>query len=373
MAVARVQRHEAGLQQRALLAALASGIGQRLQLRQLMRHRLVRRFLQPRVQRGPHHQSVGVDVEAAPVGPLDQPFAQVHRHVRRRPDRILLAFEIELERPRGQRLKLRRIELAEARHLAQHQVAPLQRPLRVEHRVVGAGALEHADQRCAFEHVELAGRLVEIGARGHLDAECVVQEGDRVQIGLEDLVLAVDRLDLQRRDGLPCLAGDGRGAADLVRIQVPRELLGDGRAALQIAAQRGERGRRDAQEVDAVVLVEPPVLGRDQRVDDVRRNAAQPDPLAIHAPVFGQHHAVRRHHDRGHLGLRLAQVGDAGRERDQRQQKGKHQQRRRQRRAHRMPADRGPRAPRQDGSECRGALESRSHGREPTTRCARQA
>ena len=48
LAAARVHRHEAGLQHGALLArACARLVGERLQLRQLARHRLVGRLLQP--------------------------------------------------------------------------------------------------------------------------------------------------------------------------------------------------------------------------------------------------------------------------------------------------------------------------------------
>ena len=47
-------------------------------------------LMQAGVQMGHHAQAVGVDVVAIAVGPLDQPFAQLLCHVRRRPRRHAL-------------------------------------------------------------------------------------------------------------------------------------------------------------------------------------------------------------------------------------------------------------------------------------------
>ena len=44
--------------------------------------------------------------------------------------------------------------------------------------------------------IEFARRFVEVGARGHFDAEGVVKKRHGVEIGLEDLFFAVGMLDL---------------------------------------------------------------------------------------------------------------------------------------------------------------------------------
>ncbi len=204
-------------------------------------------------------------------------------------------------------------------HLRQHDVAALRGALGVEHRVVITGALEHADQGGAFQHVELVGRLVEIGARRHFNAVGVVQERHGVEVGLEDLVLGVDRLDLQRGDGLLDLARDRGRTADLLGVHVAGQLLRDGGAALQVAGEGLEHGRGGALEVDAVVFVEAVVFGGNQRGQHAGRHVGQLDPVAVGALEHGQLLAVDGHHPGGFFLLGLAQVADAGREGDQQQ------------------------------------------------------
>jgi hypothetical protein len=141
----------------------------------------------------------------------------------------------------------------------------------------------------------LVGRLVEVGARGHLDAERVVEEGHRVEVGLQDLVLGVDRLDLQRGDRLLGLAVQRHGAADLLRVQVARQLLRDGGAALRLprsvfstpprcAASRCRGARRSG----------GPRWRSAHRPPAWRSSTAA--PTAVDALELGQHHAVGRHH-----------------------------------------------------------------------------
>ncbi len=87
--------------------------------------------------------------------------------------------------------------------LAQHQVAPLERALRVAVRVVDRRALHHADQQRAVGQRELLDRLAEIEQRGEPDAVDsavpVLAEIDLVEIGLEDLVLVVVQLEAPQR------------------------------------------------------------------------------------------------------------------------------------------------------------------------------
>jgi hypothetical protein len=66
--------------------------------------------------------------------------------VGRRAGGFELAFEVDAQGLLLQAGQAGRVELAALGHLGQHGVAPGQRPLGVEHRVVVAVALEHAHQ-----------------------------------------------------------------------------------------------------------------------------------------------------------------------------------------------------------------------------------
>ena len=158
-------------------------------------HRAVGHFLQARIDRGVQHQTIGVNVVVVAVGPFDEPAAHLLRKVRRGAWRLGLPLEIHLQRHGFKRFELRWGQGSRLHHLAQHRVAPGHSALRLEHRVVVAGALEHADQRGGLQHVKLVGRFVKISARCHVDAIGVVQKRHRVEVGLQNLVLGVNPLD----------------------------------------------------------------------------------------------------------------------------------------------------------------------------------
>ena len=253
--------------------AIAAGprlVGHVLQLAPLAGHGLVGIVLQARINGGANHQPVGIQVVAIGVRPADELLAQLHRKVRRRAHHLGLSLEVDAQRALFQGIELLLLQLAALEHLRQHGVAPRQCALGIEHRVVISRALEHADQRGAFQHIELVGRLVEIRARGHLDTKRVVEKRHGVEIGFKDLVLGVGRLDLQRRDRLLELARDGARAADFLGEKVARQLLRDGRAALRVAPQRQHHRRRRAPPVQPPVAVETVVFGGDERVHHVR-------------------------------------------------------------------------------------------------------
>ena len=168
---------------------------------------------------------------------------------------------------------------------ADHEVAALLRVLRVGDRVVRARVLGDRRQQRGLGRAHLRGAVVEVDARRLLDAVGAVPEVDRVQVRGEDPVLRPALLELPGERGLAELAADRL----LVRqVGVLDELLGDRRAALDRAVARHVRpeGARHAAHVDAAVLVEALVLGRDDRVlhprvdpgrgdDDPRLLAAQ--------------------------------------------------------------------------------------------------
>ena len=166
---------------------------------------------------------------------------------------------------------------AGAEHLALGHEAGLDQV--VEHDV-GAGAggrqvdvrrelgrrLEHAGEHGGFRQVDVARRLVEVELRRGVDAERAAAEIGAVEIELEDLVLGQARLQPDREERFLDLALDG---ALVGEEQVLGKLLGERRAALRHAAGAhvGQQRAEGAGDVDAEMLVEAAVFGRERRLD----------------------------------------------------------------------------------------------------------
>ncbi len=126
---------------------------------------------------------------------------------------------------------------------------------------------------------EVADRLVEVGLRRGLDAVGPATEVDDVEVVLEDLVLVVALVELDRDQELLGLA---RVGALLRQVDVLRVLLRDRRAALRGPALEVVPERAaDALGRDAVVLVERAVLGREHRLLDVLGNLVDRDVDAV--------------------------------------------------------------------------------------------
>ena len=301
------------------IAVAPVGVRNVLQRAHLAVYRLLGPVLQPRINGGAHHQTVGVDVVVVLVRPGNQPFAQLLRKVRGHAYGLFLALEVQTHGALFQALKLIVLEFAALDHLAQHRVAPGNGALGVDDGVVVGIALEHAHQRGALQHRQLGGGLVEIRARRHLNAIGVVEEGNGVQIGLKNLVLGIERLDLEGRDRFLELAVDIAGAANFCGVEVARQLLGDGGAALRVAHGGMHHRAQRAREIHAVVLIEAVVFRGHQRLDHRRRNLLQRHPLAVAALELSNQLAVGAHDLRGLLQLGFAQIADAGRERNQQQ------------------------------------------------------
>ena len=115
--------------------------------------------------------------------------------------------------------------------------------LRVRDRVVRARVLGDPRQQRRLGRAHLRGAVVEVDARGLLDAVGAVPEVDGVQVRGQDPVLRPALLELPGERGLAELAADRL----LVRqVGVLDELLGDRRAALDRAAVRDVRPERAA-------------------------------------------------------------------------------------------------------------------------------
>ena len=102
-----------------------------------------------------------------------------------------------------------------------------------------------------------------------------------VEVHHEDLVFGVHVLHLDGDIGLAHLTLDGRVELLLLQDGVAHQLLGDGRGSFVAAGKGCHRGTRDAQEVDAAVLVETLVLDVDRALQDVRGDLVLGDGLAV--------------------------------------------------------------------------------------------
>ena len=164
---------------------------------------------------------------------------------------------------------------------------------------VEAGALRQPGKQARLREIELARRDAEVGASRRLDAVGAAAVVDLVEVGLEDLVFRVVRLELEREQRLARLAERQRVAG--VEVERARELLRDGRCAGTDGRER--RGRaHDRQGVDPGVLPEALVLGCDRRGDGDGSDVLEADRdveavrgLAVQHGAFAiEHHRPAR-------------------------------------------------------------------------------
>ncbi len=244
-------------------------------------HRLQPHFLQPRLDRRVDAQPAvanGVDAVA-----FDQLVFDVVEEVGLAVREVgIRGVEPESLSLHGSRPGLR--EEAELPHLLQHLVAPPERSLRVEDRVVLGGRLRQPGQHRLLRQVELPDRLGEVDLRGGADADrggaFDRPVGGDVEVLAEDLLAGVALGVLDRQLRLDDLALEG--PLRVADAEVADELLGDRRAALDGLAgfEVLQLGPGDPLQVDAAVLVEALVLDRDRRQLQLLGNAPDRDRCA---------------------------------------------------------------------------------------------
>ena len=186
-------------------------------------------------------------------------------------------------------------------HAIDHPVAAGDGALRKAERIVVARRLGQRREIGAIGDRQLVQRLVPIGLRRCGHAIGAAAEINLVQIKLEDLLLGEGALDADGEDRLFQLALDGLVAR---QEEVLGDLLGDGRGAHHAAARLGARhvgdgGTQDALNVEAAMLVEILVLGRDEGFDHTVRHRVERHIDAPLAGELGDHVAVIRM-DAGH-------------------------------------------------------------------------
>ena len=153
--------------------------------------------------------------------------------------------------------------------------------------VVGGGVARGRAQQ-ARQHRRLGGRhlrggLAEIALGRRLEAGRPGAEIGAVEIDRQDLGLGELPLQRQRRGDLLELALQRAGVVEPDELG---HLLGQARPALDrlAGAQVGQRRAGGAAHVDAEMPVEAPVLGRDDRVDQMRAHVLGPGHAVLLAP-----------------------------------------------------------------------------------------
>ena len=134
--------------------------------------------------------------------------------------------------------------------------------------------LEEAGEHRRLGEGDVAYRLAEIELRGRLDAEGAAAHIGAVEVELEDLVLGELALQPEREVCFLDLALERPLAR---QEEVLGELLGDRGAALHDAARLGIAcdGAEGADDVDAEMVVEAAILGREHCLDDIVGHLAQ--------------------------------------------------------------------------------------------------
>jgi hypothetical protein len=165
-----------------------------------------------------------------------------------------------------------------ADHGVEHEALAGFRSGHVAVRVELGGRLgQPGEQRCLGQR-ELRRRLAEVGFGRRLDPVRLVAVVDAIQIGLEDLVLRILVLDLDREDHLVELAKDG---PVLRQVDVFDQLLRDRAPALVESEpeQVLQAGLPGAQQVQRAMLVEGSVFDRDRRLPHGGGDLAQGDDV----------------------------------------------------------------------------------------------
>ncbi len=204
---------------------------------------------------------------------------RVHHPVGDIVDRAVAGARHDLRRVREGGALVGRADELELGHGGEHGLGALLGAVEIARRRQPRRRLDQAGEQRGFGERNVARRLAEIALRGLLDAVGAGAEIDAVEIELEDLGLGEFPFQPERQQHLLQLAVD---RALLRQKQILRQLLGDGGAALAHAAVQdvGDERARDAEGVDAVVLVEAAVLDGDEGLRHVTRQVLERQRLA---------------------------------------------------------------------------------------------
>ena len=162
--------------------------------------------------------------------------------------------------------------------------------------------LEQAGEHRAFGQIHVTSRLVEIILSRGIHAEGAAAHIGAVEIQFQNLVLGQARLQPHGQERLLDLAVE---RALVRQKQVLGELLRQRRAALHDAAglRIGDDRAQGAADVDAEMLVEAPVLGRQHSLDQVVRKLVEGNRIVVPYAARADLVAVAVQKCDGQLGL----------------------------------------------------------------------
>ena len=267
------------------------------------------------VHRAVNAQTLGVDLFAcralADVVELGEVGAQIIDHLVVVPVLYLVlgllvvlvvvgreALEFQLFGFGERRVQLVLRDLALVIHLIEDVFAAAVIVFGIEQRIPVGRVLRDAGDRRALRQRAVADALAEIQLCRRFHALTVVAVVDDVEIRLQDLLLGVFLLQLERLADLAQLSGDGH----LVVVgDVLDQLLGDGGAAVGTPAadKRADSGGGSCP-VNAVVVKKALVLDRDLRILHVLRDLGVVHPDAVFHIIellaLGKLAGVRIHH-----------------------------------------------------------------------------
>ena len=275
-------------------------------------HGLARHHLHLRVKRGPNRQSAFVQLLFAVA--LENVAPDFLGEILAGEDMRAVAAAGDVERFLARLVGVGLLDPAVFQQAIDHVVAPLDRAVAVANRVQHRGCLGQRRQIGGFRDREFVHGFVEIDQRCGRDAVGAETEIDFVEIELEDAVLRIGALDAHRQQGFLDLARERHFVG---QKKVLRDLLGDRRGALRtpVGAEvlRIHHGRaRHAGEVDAAMLVEVLVLGRQERVDDELRHRLDRQIEAALLGILAHQRTVGRMDARHHRRLVILKLRVVG-------------------------------------------------------------
>ncbi len=200
-------------------------------------------------------------------------------------------------------------------HAPQHVTASGRCVFPARHGVPSGRPLRDAGEDRDLRNRQLAERLAEIGLRGGRDAIRALAEEARIQIELENLVLRELLLHAVREDHFLVLRDEPLEARvqsrSLHDVERARNLLCD-RATADLRPDplsSASEASNHAAIVDAGVLEEVLVLGRQHGLDQQRRHVRVDDRRPLQLAEFVDEPAVAAIHLEGYLNLDVAQLG----------------------------------------------------------------
>ncbi len=248
--------------------------------RDAVRERALGRGLHRRVERREHDEARALEVVPRIVRRELAAHEPEERRLRRAAPRARKQIELLLFRGGG---VLGGYE-ARVRHFLQHEVAALERAVRVPAWIVVRRPAHDRDEQRELVQIELGERLAEVELAREPEAVhracAVLAEIDLVDVRGHEVGFVVAQLERDRHERLAQLA---RPAALVAQEVAAHELLRERARALSDLARREihERSAQHSEHVDAVVLVEAPVLDRLQGRRQERRNVGRRDDQPV--------------------------------------------------------------------------------------------